>query len=115
MLVDIQLIQGADVNLKLALLGQCIGHGVIQGVNPFDYQNIFFSKLQKVAFVFPFSLSEIESGNFYPFSGQQRRHIPVKSFQINAVQIFKVIIAVFIPGRKFPVYEIIVHRYGMGL
>ena len=78
MLVDIELGQGSDIDLKFALPGQTVGQLIIEAVDSLDNQNIVLSHGQVIAVVFLLSAFKIEIRKFYSLSFQQIAHLAVK-------------------------------------
>ena len=115
MLVNIQLGQGAYVDLKLALPGKAVGQLVIEAVDTLNHQNILLSQSQIVPFILPCACKKIKPGKLHGLSLQKVRHILIELLNIQTLQHLKIVIALGIPGAVLPVDKIIVHPDGVRL
>ena len=113
MIINIQRCQGTDINLILALVGQRVGHLVIQAVNSFDDQNIVLSKLFEIAAVLTLADLKVKGWKLDSLSGEQLHHIVVELLHIQSFQTLEIIVPVLVPGRLLAIHKIIVQSNRM--
>ena len=72
MYIQVQCGEGADIYLKLVLLGNGICQLVIESVNPLDHKYVTVPQLQDRLIIFTVSRNEIISGQLDGLSGKKR-------------------------------------------
>ena len=80
-----------------------------------NYQDIFFSKLKEIPFIFPLSCLEIKHRKLHALPFKECQHVFVKLLYINGFQAFIILFPEFIKRGMLPVHEIIVHCNRMRL
>ena len=113
MLINVQLCQRTDINLKLTLFWKGITQFVIKPVNAFDDQDIIFSKL--VSSVFPASGLEIKCRKIHSFSRKEIQHVFIKLLRVNSFQTLIILFSEFIQRRMFTIHKIVIHSNRMRL
>ena len=115
MLINVQLCQCTDIDLKLTLFWKGITQFVIEPVDTLNDQDIIFSKLKLVSPVFPASGLEIKCRKIHGFSRKKIQHIFIKLLRINGFQTLIILFSEFIQRRMFTIHKIVIHSNGMRL
>ena len=115
MLINVQLCQCTDIDLKLTLFWKGITQFVIEPVDTLNDQDIIFSKLKLVSPVFPASGLEIKCRKIHGFSRKEIQHIFIKLLRVNGFQTLIILFSEFIQRRMFTIHKIVIHSNGMRL
>ena len=108
MLIHINLRQRTDINPEFTFRRKRPRQFFIQPVNPLQHQHIGLLHLNKIPLVLALARLKIKIRQFHTLSVQKCCHIPIQKLDIQCFQAFKIIIAVFIPRRIYPVHIVII-------
>ena len=108
MFIHINLRQRTDINPEFTFRRKRPCQFFIQPVNPLQHQHISLLHLNKIPLVLALARLKIKIRQFHTLSVQKCCHIPVQKLDIQCFQAFKIIVAVFIPRRIYPVHIVII-------
>ena len=108
MFIHINLRQRTDINPEFTFRRKRPRQFFIQPVNSLQHQHIGLLHLNKIPLVLALARLKIKIRQFHTLSVQKCCHIPVQKLDIQCFQAFKIIIAVFIPRRIYPVHIVII-------